>query len=755
MDARLSGYGIHFLINMNPMKYLSWFLLLCLPLAGLAQPPELRGYVANEQDELLPGATVAWEGTTNGVVTGPDGDFSITRPDTTAVLIIQYVGYDPYRLSIRPDEQDIYITLSGVQTLQEVQVTSDEKGVTISTLDTRYVENVSRNELRKAACCNLAESFETNASVDVGMTNAITGASEVQMLGLRGIYTQLLVENRTALNGLAQPFALDYIPGTWVESIQISKGASSVANGHQSITGQINTELVKPGTDDPVFANAYINSLGRLEGNLHLNRVWKPSLSTGMYLHASGLQKEWDGNEDGFLDTPRKAQFNGMYRMFYSLGRLEGQFNVQGIRHRQEGGQLSSIDHPWRLRQDNDRVEVWGKNGVILHDEHESSIGFIYNAYRHVYQGRYGDRDHHGDQNGLYLNLLFNTRAHDPAHKFSGGISHQLDDIREDLFGTSFDRRDEITGAFAQYTYGNPDMSQASGFSFGRNAGLILGVRADHHRRYGWFITPRINLRLNLDMTTVIRLSAGRGWRTPNFPPDWQSMLFNNWTVQTSGSLKPEDAWVYGINLTKSVVVGSRVWSFVFDAFHTRFVNQVIMDMESSHTVIQLYNLDGRSFSNSLLAMVNLELAPGLSCRLAWKYNEVKTTYQGVLKPIPMVPLHRLLATVDYITPDKSWAFNLTGQGVGSMRLPSHNGFPPDVIANSPEESPAYLLLNGQVTWSRKRLAVYLGGENLGNFTQRYPIVDWTDPASEHFDATRVFGPVIGARAYLGVRFAL
>lgn len=746
---------IDFSHNTFKMKWIINLLALFTTTFALAQSADLSGYVVNEEDEFLVGATVSWEGTTTGVLTDINGAFVIPRLAGATDLLIQYVGYEPFRLEIAPADQDVYITLSGVTNLETIEVTEEEKGNYISTLGTRYVETISSNELKKAACCNLAESFETNASVDVGMTNAITGGSEVQMLGLRGIYTQLLVENRPALNGLAQPFALDYIPGTWVESIQISKGASSVANGPQSITGQINTELVKPATDRRFFINLFGNSLGRMEANMHVNRAWKPSLSTGLLLHASGQQYEWDNNTDRFLDQPKRRQLNGMYRMFYQLGNAEGQFNVHGIQHRQEGGQLSTVENAWRLKQDNDRIEVFGKNGYVFEGDRYQSIGFIYNGYAHTYRGQYGGRTHSGDQRGAYLNLLYNLEGNSPDHTFSAGISHQTDDIREDLFGVSFDRKDQVSGVFTQYSFGRDQVDDGTGFSWRKRAGIILGVRADYHQRFGWYVTPRMNARLNLDAQTVFRISAGRGWRNPNFPPDWQSMLFNNWTLQVNEKLLPEDAWVFGGNLTKSILVGSRIWSLVFDAFHTRFTNQVVMDMETQHTVINLYNLDGKSYSNSLLAMVNMELVRGLELKVAWKYNEVKTTYQGKLESLPMVPLHRLLATLDYVTPDKVWRFNLTGQGVGSMRLPSHNGFPPDVIAHSPQNSPAYLLINSQVSWTRGDLELYLGGENLGNKTQPFPIIDWQQPNSEHFDASRVYAPVIGTRVYLGLRYSI
>lgn len=743
-----------------PRRFLAGTFFLFLTLLILsgtplrAQQPALEGYVAGEDGEMLFGAVVFWKGTTRSAQTDMDGAFSIPRPDTPAVLMIQYVGYQPAELLVSPDDQDLYITLSGVTTLESVQVTADSRGNYVSTITTRNVEFITKNELKKAACCNLAESFETNASVDVGHTNAITGTAEVQMLGLRGIYSQLLVENRPTMNGLAQPFALEYIPGTWIESIQISKGASSVANGPQSMTGQINTELVKPTTDDPVFLNLFANHLGRLEGNLHLNKVWNPKLATGLLLHASGLHQEIDHNGDGFLDLPVKDQVNAMYRMFYELGRTDGQFNVHAIRHRQEGGQLSSRANPWRIRQDNDRLEIFGKNGVVFPTDQFSSLGFIYNAYYHRYDGMYGPRAHTGEQRGGYMNLLYNRQMTSPYHNWTAGLSASYDDIREQLFSTRFDRKDYVHGAFVQYGYGgNMDLGHRR-FSWKDYTGLILGLRADHHQRYGWYVTPRVNARLNLDARTVIRASAGRGWRNPNFPPDWQGMLFSNRELVVLDDFRPEDAWVYGLNFTRNFSLGGRSLSLIADYFHTRFVNQIVMDMETSHTRIMVYNLDGRSYSHSGLLMAILEVWTGLELKLAWKYNEVRTTYFDQELQMPMIPLHRALATLDYVTPDKQWRFNLTAQGVGSMRMPNHKGIPAEVIAGSPERSPNYVLFNAQVSWTHKDLDLYLGGENLGNFTQAMPIIDAANPESPHFDANRVFGPIVGTRIYGGLRYS-
>jgi outer membrane receptor for ferrienterochelin and colicins len=749
---RISLWKIRRDLPLGPYALIAFLFLAAIPLR--AQTPVLEGYVANEEGEMLVGAVVFWQGTSQSALTDLDGAFLLSRPDTAAVLQIQYVGYEAASLRVGPEEQDLFITLSGVTTLQSIEVTAEQRGNFVSTITTRNVEFITKSELKKAACCNLAESFETNASVDVGHANAVTGTAEVQMLGLRGIYSQLLVENRPTMNGLAQPFALEYIPGTWIESIQISKGASSVANGPQSMTGQINAELVKPATDDPVFLNLFANHLGRLEGNLHLNRAWNPKLATGLLLHVSGLQQELDFNDDGFRDMPVKDQVNGMYRMFYEAGPIEGQFNVHAIRHRQEGGQLSSLDNPWRIRQDNDRLEAFGKNGIVFYGPHFRSLGLIYNAYYHRYDGMYGQRAHTGEQRGAYLNLLYNHQMASPYHNFTAGLSGSFDDIREELFTTRFDRKDYVRGAFLQYGYGGDmDLGQRR-FSWRDFTGLIVGLRADHHQRYGWYLTPRVNARVNLDSRTVLRFSAGRGWRNPNFPPDWQAMLFSNRELTVLQDFKPEDAWVYGANFTKNLTLGGRSLSLVADYFYTRFTNQIVMDMETSHTRILIYNLDGRSYSHSGLIMAIMEVATGLEMKLAWKYNEVRTTYFDQELQLPMIPVHRALATLDYTTPNKVWRFNLTAQGVGEMRMPSHRGIPAEVIAGSPERSPAYVLFNAQASWTRKDLELYLGGENLGNFTQAMPILDAANPESPHFDANRVFGPIVGTRIYGGLRYS-
>ena len=111
---------------------------------------------------------------------------------------------------------------------------------------------------------------------------------------------------------------LSFIPGTWVESIQITKGAGSVVNGFESIAGQINAELQKPTLDDKLFVNAYAAANGRFELNTHLNSKLSDKWSTGLYVHGNLRDQKFDKNDDTFLDMPLQKQVNIMNRWQYT-----------------------------------------------------------------------------------------------------------------------------------------------------------------------------------------------------------------------------------------------------------------------------------------------------------------------------------------------------------------------------------------------------------------------------------------------------
>jgi outer membrane receptor for ferrienterochelin and colicin len=729
-----------------------------------AKPASVYGNVFNQDGEPLIGATVQWNGTTIGDIADEKGDFRLPKLDTTALLLIQYVGYNPVYIEVFPHEDTVLIRIDGITDLETVNVTGQNTDNFTSTLDPINLESISSCELKKAACCNLAESFETNGAVDVMMQDAITSATEINMLGLRGIYTQLLMEKRPVYNGLGSPLALEYIPGTWVSGIQISKGTSTVQNGYQAIAGQINVELEKPwqATTKPFFLNLFGSTNERAEANLHLNKKWTDELSTGLLLHGSTSRGEFDRNGDTFVDLPKKNTLDGLFRTYYVGENFSTQFNVQALADERSSGQIvpEGADPAgfYRIRQENHRLDVFGKFGYLGFANPNTSMGIIYSGSWHETQIVFGKTRYNGKQKNFYTNLLYATAFPNQRHKLNLGVSYQYDDYEEFLDETDFSRTESVPGVFAEYVFDG--VRQQTGDQVKRTAGfgLIAGARLDRHNQFGLLFTPRLNLKYNFSDRSIVRLIAGRGLRTAQILSENLSVLASNRElVASQKDLGIEDAWNFGLNFTQNFKLFGRNAGFVADLYRTEFRNQVVMDMESEHGKVLFYNLDGKSFSNSLLLLGSMNLVKGLNMKLAYKLNDVQITYQGELRQRPLNARHRALATLDYETPGERWMFNTNVQYTGRQRFAEVGHLP----VNHPDRpffrgySPSYVLVNAQITRRFKQWEVYLGGENLTNFTQKHAIIDWQNPFGEYFDAMQVYAPLVGARGYVGVRLWL
>ncbi len=718
------------------------------------------GSVFNQDGEPLIAAYVSWDGTSIGAEADLQGNFSLPKMDTTAFLLISYVGYNPVYIEVFPNEDTVLIRVDGITTLSEVNVTGQSRGNFTSTLETANIETITSCELKNAACCNLAESFVTNGSVDVMQQDAITSTTEIQMLGLRGIYTQLLLEKRPAFPGLGSPLALEFVPGTWVSGIQISKGASTVQNGYQGIAGQINVEMAKPWQDKPFFLNLFGSTNERGEANLHLNKKWTKELSSGLLLHGSFNAGEFDRNDDTFLDLPKKKTLDGVWRNYYVTDVFSTQFNIQALIDERKSGQIFGFDSqpdptpPYLIQQQNKRVDVFGKVGYVGFKEENTSVGFIYNASWHKTDNVFGSKKYNGTQRSLYTNLLYATALPNERHRLNFGASYQFDDYMERLDDTDFDRRESVPGVYAEYVLGN-SAEKIKGL------GVIAGIRLDHHNQFGWLTTPRLNLKYNFSDRSILRLSAGRGLRTAQILSENIAVLTSNRLLTVVEDLRMEDAWNAGMNFTQNGKLFGRNAGIVADLYRTNFRNQVVMDMETEAGKVLFYNLHGRSFSTSLLLLGSMNIAKGLNLKLAYKLNDVQTGYgykpdrDRLPRQRPLNARHRGLFTLDYETPAKNWMLNLNSQFTGRQRFAHSHQTPEALLEHFQGNAPAYLLLNAQVTRRFKNLELYVGGENLTNYTQRHAIVDWEHPFGEHFDAMQVWAPLIGARGYAGLRWTI
>ena len=705
------------------------------------------------------GASVYWEGTNLGEFTNENGEFTIPRAGTTSLLVFSYVGESSDSVDMR-GQREINITLGGGYELQAIEISYKKKATSYSFLTPGKVQLLGEGELAKAACCNLSESFETTPSIDVSFTDAVTGTRQIEMLGLSGANMLITRENIPDIRGLSAIYGLTFLPGTWVEGIQLSPGIGSVANGFESISGQINVELKKPENSEKLYFNFYANEMNRFEANLNLAHSLNENLHTGLLLHAKRQRDQMDRNEDHFMDGPIGDQLIVANRWkFNTSNGIQGQWGLKGTFIQNNSGQLSGENHvhpgtgvynPWLASMDTRRVEGWYKMGYLFPDKPKTSVGLQLSALNHDQTGFFGKRKYDAFQQSFYANLLYQSIIGSTDHVFKSGLSYQYDRFDETLGESNFLRNESVPGVFSEYTY-----------NYLNKVSLVAGLRADNHNQYGFFVTPRLHFRFSPNEKTAFRLVSGRGQRTPSVFAENIGAMASSRSYQIVNpqpnipyGLNAEVAWNSGISFSQEWQLFNKPTILNIELFHTRFVNQIVVDYDANPQKVLFYNLNGKSYATSFQSQVDITFFPWLDVRLAYRFNDVKTTYQLDLLQRPFVSKHKAFANFAVETASSGWKLDATIQWQGQKRIPDLSGNPAAVFAI--DESPDFFIVNAQVSKSiGKKLEMYLGVENLLNYKQDYPIISADDPFSEWFDGSMVWGPVFGGMAYTGLRFKI
>lgn len=707
---------------------------------------DIRGKVTDTQGEPIPGVNIYWLNSHTGTVTDVDGDFSIAPHSQHKYLIFSNVAFQADTVEINDKNQELLIKLKENLELQELEIVQRTMSVVKPRTAIFQFENISGEELCKAACCNLSESFETNPSVDVSYSDAATGAKQIKMLGLSGSYVQMLTENIPNLRGISSLYGLGFIPGPWMEAIQVSKGTGSVINGYEAFTGQINVEYKKPNTSELVSANLFASNAGRVEANANASVKINEHLSTGVLLHASDEFMSLDENADGYLDIPKIRQLNAINRWYYQNGKYSAQAFIRGLAENRISG---TMDQSYGVDIDTKRYEFFLKNGYIFNAEKATSMGFILSGSIHDQKADFGLKNYDGVQNNFYANLIFQTNLGE-HHKLSSGLSfnHDVFDEKLNIYkmdrtlesSTPFLKKEFVPGIFAEYTYNLHDKFVALG-----------GLRFDHHNLYGSFVTPRLHLKYSPNDHIHARATVGKGYRSPNMLAENNFYLASNRNILIDNDLKMESAWNYGLSLQTHIPMFNRELILSGEWYYTDFVNQVVIDTDTDAHQVHFYNLDGKSYANSVQFEANMEVIKGLTLTLAHRFNDVKLTINDELREKALNNRYKSLITASYQTPLKKWQFDFTTQFNGGGRMPD-----PDPINPLWEkEFPAYTIINAQITKYFKTWSIYGGSENLTGFVQDNPIIDVGNPYGNNFDATNIWGPTHGRKIYLGVRWAL
>ncbi len=638
------------------------------------------------------------------------------------------------------------------------------KGVTIkrksngNTMDNGSfrIEKIGAKELKKNACCNLAESFESNASIEIGSTSALSGAKQVEMLGLQGTYVQTLIELLPYVRGINYTYGFNNVPGPFVESIYINKGPGSVTNGFESMTGQIDVELVKPKLYKPLLhVNGYINNFERQELNLNTGIRLSEEVSTLFSGHVSQRTRKMDVNSDGFIDVPLTQMLHFMNRWKYDGKRFETMLLAKYHKADEKAGQMT-YDHNMNITEqnatygiaiDDERFDLMHKMGYAITKDREKSLGLQSSFSTQNRNSFYGRNFYNGYQRTFSSNLIYQTNLNfgekEGDLKLGGGIL--ADNVREQFQNIDQNRDESVTGLFAEYTYTqNPKYT------------VLVGVRGDYNWRLKkTFFIPRLNVRYNITDDFSARFSGGSGFRTPTIFAENTRFFASSRQVEILEPLMPEYSWNYGVNLNYDMYQAGKESRLSLDIFRTDFTDQVIVDYDASPDKVLMYNLNGQSRAWYVQAEWYYELFKNFDIRLAYKYNDVKMTQRGELMERAFNPKNRALVNLAYETSNDRWAFDLTTQWVGKQRLPDFNLNPAIYRPSVGTYAPDYVRMLGQVTYRTKDLELYVGSENLTGFRQNDLIIDAQNPFGNYFDAGAAWGPTTGQMAYVGFRYTL
>ncbi len=737
------------------MKNRIIYCLLFLSLAISAGAQDFTGTVhyrrSNGAAEPLPFAQVYHLEKSKLIETDASGRFSISGYGERATLIATYVGYSRDTLVITPEISSADFYLTGDNEVEQSVVTAKQAG--LSRLNSVKTEAITSAGLCKMACCALAESFENSASVTVGYSDAVTGARQIKLLGLSGTYTQMLDENRPVMRGLANPFGLSFVPGQWLESIQIAKGPSSVINGLEAITGQINMEHRKPTDETPLFVQLYGSNDAMLEANVVSAIQFNPKWSTILLTHVGSTAMSMDNNGDGFRDEPEDMQINVSNRwLYYDPSGVQVRFGFRYINDNRLGGQMSATkdnafnleNRIWSSNIVNNGLNGYLKVGVPLNEANTANIAMVADFNHHEFDSFFGLKDFDGDQDSWFLNIIFQDEIND-LHKVEAGFTAKSDKFGQvmtdrlmiDPIDLSF--RESSLAAFGEYTFTLDDKMT-----------FVGGLNLEYNDQHGWLFAPRANLKYSFTDEIVFRALGGRGFRCSNFFTDNLGMFSTGREILPDKDLNTlEDAWTFGGNITFYLPFGydEENTYLSFDYFRNEFVHQVIVDQEIRPSAVCLYNLDGQSFTNTYQVDFNVDPFERFNIVATFRYTDAKVNLRGQgLVERPMTSRYKGVLNMQYALPMNKWIFDFTAQVNGPMKLPYFMGR---------EFSPVYPMLYAQVTRKFKGVDVYVGGENLTNFRQEDAILNAENPFSLGFNASCIWGPLMGTKVYAGLRYTL
>lgn len=738
-------------------KYLV-ILVLLFPVLVAAQT--IKGVVMNTKHVSLIGANVYWQDSKVGTTTDSEGKFEIsTKGITNKNLIASYVGHTTDTVLIK-NQNFVMIHLEENATSEAINVVAEKPGIIISNSSAIKTEQITQTELGKAACCDLAGAFETQITVQPQTTNVITNSKELRLLGLSGIYNQVLVDGFPMIMGLSYTYGISSIPGPLVDNIFVSKGANSVLQGFDGISGQINVITKERFNSDKLLVNIYMNSF--MEKQLNANYTFKTGdWSNITSFHTTQPADKFDRDNDNFLDVPQITRYSLFNK--WSLGDehqvgWNSKISLRYLNEKRAGGQTN-----YNADTDKGSSTVYGQSVDINQPEFSATVGYRLDETHNFsvfasgfYQDQksfFGTVDYKANQTNMYGNLQYEMHYSDHTLKAGASIRYMnLDEnigFTENSLGRTYAgeylKKETIPGVFVENTMNFLDDK----FTW------IAGVRADNHNQFGTIFTPRTLVKYNATDNTTLRANIGTGWRTTNLFSENINLLVSSRDIIFAEAMKPEKALNYGFSFTQNFNTEDEdvIGHFMVDFYRTEFQNQIFPDYDSDPTKAIVKNFEDPSISNGFQLEFFVKLWDQIEFKAGYTYLDVYRVVDGVNEQLPFNAKHKFLTTFSYKPLSKGYHFDVNLHWFGEQRLPITSSNP--VEFQRPDFSEAYFVINPQFTYSFDLFDVYVGCENLLDFRQIRPIISWQNPFGPYFDTSSVWGPTKGREIYVGITFRL
>jgi outer membrane receptor for ferrienterochelin and colicin len=690
--------------------------------------------------EPIIGANIFWANTTLGTYTDVQGKANMEFYDTLPhILVVSYTGYNDDSLLLTGIENVVVIQLKQGVTLDKVEIIAKQSTQFIKSSETGKVEVIDAGDIRKAACCNLAEGFQTSSAVEVNYSDAVTGAKEIQMLGLEGVYIQHLNDGLPAMYGVGKGYYMDRIPAAWVRNISVSKGIPSVKNGISGITGSINIDFATPEDHEKTYIDLFQSSWGRTELSArHAINMKSKKWGTVLYGQGGGQYANIDRNSDSFLDIPIFRQVHIMNTWHYEGENSDVQMGIRYLTEFRNGGQVRNIHNNFKSKSDVHKVEYYLKNGFFFNKMPGQSMAYTYNGGYNVQHNSIGNHKYSATELMNNFSIIGITPIKNTMHKINGGINFYSDIIDEQLDSIENNLHLIQVGTYAEYS-----------FTYQELVTIVAGYRLDYHSQMQWQQSPRLQVKYIPSESTTIRANIGRGFRFPVILGENLIYLASSRQLYIHNTPEGDIGWNYGLSFLQKFNIKKSENNLNIDFYRTHFVTQTMTDLDSRDNQINIHQYNGISYANNLLAELNLEPIENFSIKIAYKWDNVKDKDNGVLLSKSMLSPHKGLVSMTYQMQNSGWSFT------GILALQGKKRLPTSFMNSDQQYSSKYAIASIQVSKKWQKWQWYSGIENLNHFRQKNPILNANNPYLYGFDATQIWAPIIGAAAYMGVRFVL